>query len=292
MSIAILLLRSVAWATPAGIARRLSLRLIGDDPVALCFHRVGDDSVRAGMLMPELCHDAAIIDELIEWLAPVPGGLTMSFDDGYADAAEYVSARAPRHPEVSWHFMVCPQKTIDRNGFPWDDWIDRPAHGEVAEFLAEWKHLFESAGPLARGSVGGADREHCRLATVEECRALASFDNVQLGNHTDRHLPSAWLSNSELVAEIATSQQRFVDTFGATDHFAFPFGAEPWVTVENIGVALDALDGTVWTIGSSAVVADGRVRPRFSMRSTDGSAKATVLVIAVRCRLAARRAQA
>lgn len=279
----------VAAGLPDRVARRAVSVLIGDSEVALCFHRVGDDAARGRMLMPELCHDAHAVDELLGWLDEADGMVTMAFDDGYADAADFVMDRAPRHPHVRWQFFVCPQKTIDRYGFPWDDWLDRSDAGDVDEFLADWRTALTSGDAVALGQPGGADREHARLATIDECQRLAELDNVDLGNHLDRHLPSSWLSPEELVAEIQRSHERFVEAFGPTDHIALPFGTMPYVTADNLRVALETFDGYVWTIGSSPAVADERVLPRFSMRSTDGSAKATVLVIAIRLRLSRLR---
>lgn len=282
-------LRTMATAMPSSLVQRLAMRLIGDADIALCFHRVGGADDRASMLLPELCHDAEVIDDFIRWFAPISGTLTMSFDDGYADAAQYVLDRAPQHPDVRWHFHICPHKTIDRHGFPWDDWIEQPDHGPEIDFLMAWKALVDNARPEAAGSPGGADRAHCRLATVEECRALAALPNVELGNHTDRHLPSAWLSPGELADEITTSHERFSSVFGPAAHVALPFGAEPWVTEDNVRTVLDTVDCQIWTIGSSPPIDHDRLGSRFAMRSTDGTAKCSALVTAVRCRLAVRR---
>lgn len=282
-------LRGLAAAMPSRLVARVVTELIGSADVALCFHRVGSAEDRRTMLMPELCHDANVIDELIGWFTPISGTLTMSFDDGYADAERYVAQRAPQHPDIRWHFNVCPQKTIDRHGFTWDDWIEHPDHGSEDEFLSVWREHLDGDRPEAAGTPGGADRANCRLATVEECRALAALPNVELGNHTDRHLPSAWLSPDALVDEITTSHERFGAAFGPAAHIALPFGTAPWVTADNVRTVLDTVSCTVWTIGSNAPVDDERVTPRFSMRSTDGSPKCTALVVAVRCRLAARR---
>lgn len=283
------LLHGTVALIPVAILRRIVARLIGDDEIALCLHRVGPTGLASQTLMPELCHDPGDIDAILDVFRRIESRLTMAFDDGYADAAEYVLDRAPRHPEVDWRFMLCPQKTIDRRGFPWDDWIADERVGDVDDFLLDWQAAHDSDPARAAGSVGGAEREPFRLATIEECRELALLDNVRLGNHSDRHLPSVWLKGDELADEIRMSNERFVGAFGAVTDFAFPFGTMPWVSPDDVRIALDTVEGDVWTIGSRAVVSDPRVRPRFSMRSTDGSPKGVVLVIAVRCFLARRR---
>ncbi len=283
------LLRGIAAVVPMTLVCRISTLLIGDREIALCFHRVGPPDLAAKTLMPELCHEAADIDAILDALGRIEGELTIAFDDGYADAAAYVLDRAPKHPGITWRYMVCPQKTIERRAFPWDDWIADQRSGDVDEFLAEWRDAHDRDDASAVGTLNGAERELFALATVQQCKALAALDNVELGNHTDRHLPSSWLSSEELVEEIQASEQRFADEFGSAPDFAFPFGTHPYVSAEDVRVALDTVDGNVWTIGSRAVVVDRRVRPRFSMRSTDGPPKAVVFTIAVRCYLARQR---
>jgi peptidoglycan/xylan/chitin deacetylase (PgdA/CDA1 family) len=139
-----------------------------------------------------------LIESLIE--ARV-GTLTLSFDDGYADSAEYIARRASRFgANAEWFFFVCPRKVATREGFAWD---------------AE-----ESGLPLK--DLG--DRPEFRLATVEECLELARLPNVQLGNHTSAHDKLTTLSPNAAAEEIRRSFTEFEAVFGRARHFAFPFG--------------------------------------------------------------------
>ena len=99
---------------------RLSL---GARHLSLCFHRVA--SVRREReLLPKLTMAPAEIDRLVEFLQESTRRsdrwLTMCFDDGYRDSAEYILSRARRFPQVDWVFFVCPEKIERRVGFRWD----------------------------------------------------------------------------------------------------------------------------------------------------------------------------
>ena len=97
------ILRTLSLADPAMLARSLRANL-GGRRLALCFHRVG--AAKDKLWMP-----ATEIDRLIGFLVDAAGALTVCFDDGYRDGAEYVLSRAPRHAQIEWLFFVCPQKT-------------------------------------------------------------------------------------------------------------------------------------------------------------------------------------
>jgi len=87
---------------------------IRDLCIALCFHRVSAQK-RTTDPQPELTVAPELLDDLLAFLTssmPVAAAqLFLCFDDGYADAANYVAARAPLHSSVQWLFFVCPEKT-------------------------------------------------------------------------------------------------------------------------------------------------------------------------------------
>jgi peptidoglycan/xylan/chitin deacetylase (PgdA/CDA1 family) len=202
---------------------RLSLR---ERHVALCFHRVAR---RERELLPNLTMEPGEIDRLVEFLQDATGRsdrwLTMCFDDGYRDAAEYVLSRAPRFPQVDWIFFVCPEKTERRVGFRWD----------LAEVLREQGAPVDHDDVVfSRVDVATEnDRKDLRklasdarflLADVELCRQIQRLPNAALGNHTNVHHRAMLLAAHEYRTDYERSTQEFRRLFGEPRHFAFPFG--------------------------------------------------------------------
>ncbi|MEM1332018.1 MAG: hypothetical protein AAGG08_01050 [Actinomycetota bacterium] len=279
-------LRATGALLPAVALRGLVRLLVGERRLALCFHRVRGAGVRLGVEhLPEFTHDAGDVDEIIDLFGGCRHRPVMGFDDGYLDAVAYVRARAARHTEVEWMLAVCPDKTIGRRGFTWDDWVvdDRDGVDRGSDFIDWWEDAVRRGADAARGSIGGADRDGYRLATIEECRELARLDNVTLADHTDRHLPAAWLGDDDLLAEYVTSREAFERAFGPTGHVVLPFGAAPWVEDHHVAIARGSGDRTVWTVGRGAAGAAG-VIDRVPMASTDLPPRARVLEIALRAR--------
>lgn len=97
-------LRTLAVAPDAAVLRALRVGLGDDHRLSVVFHRVAE--TRDKLTMP-----AREIDALIDFLLRVRGEVTVSFDDGFADAAEYVRDRASRFAGVRWLFFVCPFQT-------------------------------------------------------------------------------------------------------------------------------------------------------------------------------------
>ncbi|MBI4818105.1 MAG: polysaccharide deacetylase family protein [Deltaproteobacteria bacterium] len=255
--------------------------------IALCLHRVLAVR-RATDPYPPATIEPDKLDELIGILGP-NSRLTLTFDDGYADAAEYIETRATRFPDVRWIFFVCPAKAERRLAFRWNVFeLLYPYGSESARIELEHSGLdrrIENARlDLARA---GARREF-RLASVEECRQLARHENVRLGNHTDHHFPLARLSFEDAEAEIRESTSRFERLFGRCEHFAFPygvpgrsFGPEHVAAIERIGPRI-SIWSTVARPMSHSALRERRVQPRFPI---DGqwSAKAIALWIAALC---------
>ncbi len=288
----------VSRAMPRAVLQRIVGRAVGDLGIAVCLHRVGLDTDDE-QLLPWLAHDPREIDELIELFARAPGRLTISFDDGYADAYEYVRDRAPRHPDVAWLYMVCPKRTVDRRGFPWDLWVLADNERAPLKFLDEWAEHVDG-GALEfddAAAVGVAEHPSYQLATVEQCRELAALPNVELGNHTDHHVAMAWLDDTELADEIRQPERAYATTFGGLRHLALPFGCEPFVRAEDIDRVRGVTEADiVWTIESwpfhpDEVAADGpTVRARFGWSSTGLPPRGLALYMALQS-LRARRSR-
>ena len=214
--------------------RALLRASLGDLHVGLCLHRVADGVAGDWLTVP-----TAELDALIELLrSSRPGGerpwLTVGFDDGYDDAAQYVRTRAPRYPDVEWLLFVCPEKTEKRLPFHWDKTAD------------------------------GAP-----LATVDTLRAVAKLPNVALGNHTNSHRRQTLLSQEDAAREYASSSADFERLFGPQRHFAFPFGTPDREFELRHVTALRELEPQriIWSTESRPFEASergpGAVLPRF-----------------------------
>ena len=218
------------------LQRMLSLSL-GNLHVALCLHRVGPG--RGTMTISTAKLDALL--ELLRGAKPVGDRpwLTLSFDDGYDDAAEYVKTRAPNYPDVEWLMFVCPEKNEKRVGFQWD----------------------------ARGS--GEE-----LAHVEALRALARLPNVKLGNHTNSHRRQVLLSQEQARHEYVTSRADFVRLYGPQRHFAFPFGTpDREYELRHVELLRELEpEGLIWSTENRPYLPEerrpGAVLPRYSPDGT------------------------
>lgn len=275
-----------ATLLPAPAVRRIVAWATRGFDVAVCLHRVLPSDL-AHVTMPGLTNTEEEIDRLLECFSSVPERITMTFDDGYDDAREFIARRAPIHPDIRWIFMICPEKTVERRSFPWDDWTVDGHDERGGDFLGSWEERTRNQRDSARGVATRADLEPYRLATADQCRDLAALANVELGNHTNHHYAMAWLTPAEVDREILDSDALFVEEFGTCEHFAFPFGAPPRVYEEHVERATELLPSTIWTIENRAVrsddVAELRVRPRFAWDPTRLSPQAMSLFIAMKC---------
>ena len=180
MKLASQVLRALSAADERTLLSSLRSNL-GELRAALVFHRVSEERSKLGMPAEE-------IDRLIRFLLEAQGRLTVSFDDGYRDSADYVLSRALLFPQVEWLYFVCPEKTELRTGFEWD----------------------AQAGE--------------KLAPIELCREIQRLPNAALGNHTNAHQRAASMTEEQYRAEIEASLRDFQRLFGPQLHFAFPFG--------------------------------------------------------------------
>lgn len=171
----------------------------------------------------------AELDSLLETLSNVrkePGWLTLSFDDGYKDSADYIRTRSAKYPHVSFLLFVCPEKIEKRVGFRWDAWEKLRSAGKATGSLdAYLEHERVLDRENGRDDLIDAARDPLfQLATLEECRELQRMPNVALGNHTNTHFKLAEISAADAAREIDRSHEMFVALFGKPEHFAFPYG--------------------------------------------------------------------
>jgi peptidoglycan/xylan/chitin deacetylase (PgdA/CDA1 family) len=281
---------------PAVGLRCLLGAALGGAQVALCLHRVRMVPAPRGANASGLVIDAGNLDALLDLLVrsgPSDGRrrLTVSFDDGYADAAEYVASRHARYPDVSWLFFVCPQKIEKRAGFRWD----AAASGNPAILDAPLDVRAENDRPELRGL---GDVEATRLMTVEQCLRIRELPNVALGNHTNTHFKHAALRLEDSRHDIASSKSDFEKLFGPTPHFAFPFGTPATeVGPENAALARELGYTRVWSTEPRPYHEEemGRASllPRFPVVGTWPARKIALYMTirAVRWRLAAARSK-
>ena len=219
-------------ALPTSVVRKLFVRATGGMGVGLCLHRVGKPREGVDPRL-DITIPSETLDEFLEtFCQPDPDGgpapvVTLAFDDGYADAVEYVASRAKRYPHVEWLVFVCPEKLEKRAGFRWDLYEtlqnDGVATGPVHELI-----LGGAADVSAENDQEELKRLTRRpefaLATVERCRALLELPNVKLGNHTNSHLRLSALPLAAAARDLAESTADFEALFGKCEQFAFPFG--------------------------------------------------------------------
>lgn len=275
-------LEVVARVLPQSWLQRLVARSTTNLGVAICAHRVGGADADE-ILQLDSFLEAEELDRLIDAFARVPTRLTITFDDGYDDARQYVAERAPKNPDVTFLLMLCPEKTVDRRGFAWDQWMVEDRGTDPAEFVDTWRDELEAGLKDGRSVAGLADEDPYTLATVQACLDVAELSNVELGNHTDRHVAPAWLGDGEFADELERSNEKFAETFGEPRHLALPFGCEPYVLDEHLETAVTLTHGDVWTIENAPFSEDDSVKPRFGWSSGALSANAMALYIALQC---------
>lgn len=264
---------------PAWWHSRLLRLALGERRVALCLHRVSD-SRRPTDWQPSLTISPAELDALIELLLdarPRTGErwLTVSFDDGYEDAAAYVESRAARFPTLEFLFFVCPEKTASAVGFRWDLVEERTRKGEslgeaTASMGQELDVLFENG----RGDLREVARlAQYRLADAEQVRRLQRLANVVVGNHTNCHYKQTTLTDEQARLEYRRSLEEFTRLFGPQAQFAFPFGTPRHEFDErHVRLLREQGDFLIWTTERRPYDAfergPGAVLPRFPVNGT------------------------
>lgn len=281
------MVKRAAAVLPEEAVDELFRRAVRGLNVALCLHRVLHGPRRVGERLTELSIPAGELDVFVERaLSARPAGaqpwLTLSFDDGYEDAARYVQSRVRRFAQVEWLFFVCPEKAEKQAGFRWD----------LAEAgLKPLEQAMEEPVDLERENEredlrGLAQEERFRLSTVEECRRLGRLPGVQLGNHTNVHHNPLRLSAAQARAEYRRAHGDFERLLGRYGHFAFPFGSpELEFRAEHVALVRELGPFVLWSTEARPYAPEerrpGAVLPRFPV---DGgwSAQELLLWVAVR----------
>ena len=250
---------------------------VGRSCVAICLHQIRRDDAPPHPFADTASREGDV-DLLVSRLAgalAAPHQLCVTFDDGYAAAAEFVRTRAPQFPAVDWLYFVCPLKTETRVGFGWDAKAERLARAGANPRAPEL--------PL----VGLADHPEYRLATVEECRELARLPNVGLGNHGNAHVEWSGIALEAVREDVLGSLADFERLFGPCSDFAIPFGTPGRsFGVEHLELVRASTEAAIWTTKGGAYRPSERrpsaVLPRFGV---DGSwsARFTLALIALRC---------
>lgn len=274
------LLKASSLLEDGALAKLLSSS-VGNRRVALCFHRVAALR-RAGELQPKLTMPPDEIDRLIAFVQAAVGPLTVSFDDGYLDSAQYILTRAWRFPKVEWLFFVCPQKTERQAGFRWD--LAERSPGVEAEAIQSAPVDVAAENHRAELRALALDPAF-QLAGVELCRRIQRLPNAALGNHTNVHHRPSELTAAQAVAEFAGSTLDFERLFGPTAHFAFPFGVPGAdFTARDLAILRKLGSFVLWSTEPRPFEAHerraGAVLPRFAVDGTR-TWKETALQIAV-----------
>jgi hypothetical protein len=262
---------------PPRVLRQLAGQALSGLHAALCLHRVAR-ARRATDWLPMLTVHPDDLDTAIDLLlssrrGPRERWLTVTFDDGYADAAEYIDARAARFPDVQFALFVCPEKLETRAGFRWDLIERRLAAGmERGAALALLDAPMDASTENQREDLRElGDAPDFRLATVEAVQALRRWPNVLVGNHTNTHARPRSLSAEAMRDEWQRSRAAFTRRFGAPVESAFPFGT-PRADFEPRHVeAFHAVHagGLLWTTEGRPYRPEerrpGAVLPRFAV---------------------------
>lgn len=222
------LLTRMAESMPWSVLRRLVARETKGMRMAFCLHRVGN-ARRENEAVPNITVPETVLDEFVENMDAAKGDtrwLTYAFDDGYADAAEYVASRAPEYPNIEWLFFVCPKKIRDRVGFRWDAYERKLDCGEQPPSIGRFVETMDAdyERELLRQDLrAAAEQDEFALATRQQLLELSRNKNVTLGNHTNSHLIGA-LPIDQAYRDFVESTEQFEEMFGSCRQFAFPFG--------------------------------------------------------------------
>jgi peptidoglycan/xylan/chitin deacetylase (PgdA/CDA1 family) len=264
---------------PAPALKALLSRALQGLGVSLCLHRIAarprPTDWQQGLSMP-----APELDALIDLLREAkPARLSITFDDGYREAAAYLASRAPRFPDVDFTFFVCPEKAETGAGFRWDLVEESIKSGaEVREALLGAPVDVRAENSRSELIALSRLRDY-ELCGVDELRTLTKFPNVQLGNHTSLHVSAANSPDEVVKADFERSTAVFTRLFQAPAQFAFPYGTPRHHFGQRHVEWLRALgEFSIWTTEARPYrleeVRPGGVLPRFPI---DGRKNASEL---------------
>lgn len=259
---------STAKLMPEGSVWPVFERAVAGVEIMLCMHHVSRSRT------DRMTIDERELDHFVEQaLAHNPSRepwLTLSFDDGYEDAAQYIENRARFFPSVQFLFFVCPEKAETRAGFRWD--LPGPVDDTDRDIQTE--------NERRELRVVGEDPA-TRLATVDQCRRLDALPNVSLGNHTNCHFRASALPFEDAALELRRSHETYVRLFGRPRHFAFPYGKpNDDFDDRHVQVLRECGDFNIWTTARRPFHTEdrqpGAVLPRFPV---DGSWNASQVAL-------------
>lgn len=261
-------------------ALRAALRASLDGlQLALCLHRVGPP--RATDLQKAFTQSAEETDALLELLLEARPGerfLTVTFDDGYQDALDYVRSRAAKYPEADFLLFVCPAKAERRLGFRWDLAEEQVKQGAATPQAAQAqaRARLEPSWELERTELHAlAQQGPYALATVEALQAVRALPNVKLGNHTNSHFALKALPEVTARHELLHAHQDFVRLFGPQQDFAFPFGTPDYeFDASHVKMLRGLSEAVLWSTERRPYRRDevrpGAVLPRFPVDGRRG----------------------
>lgn len=257
----------VAQCIPQAYYHAKFAKLYKEHSAALCLHRVTDQR-RATDPYPDntfIEKDLLTLLDLLYRLMPAHH-LVITFDDGYLDAIQFVSTYASRYERATFLIFICPEKTALQAGFRWDLFESLSDDRSFVQVLNEPVDISEENHRADLRSVGKDPR--FRLATVQEVKALTSFPNVKLGNHSNCHFNFAKMPEATWKKELGVSFQLFTQLFGPTEHFAFPFGTpSSQFTSEQARFIKEHYDVKVWSTakGGNAMAGNPVYLNRFPL---------------------------
>lgn len=251
---------------------------------ALCLHRAlparRPTDWQEGLNMPP-----EEIDRLIELLLSArpgraSGWLTVTFDDGYADSAEYLRTRASRFPDVEFLFFICPEKVERQVGFRWDLTEVALREGkprEAAIALLDAPMTLEEENERADLRALAVHPDF-RLATLDDVRELAGLPNVAIGNHTNLHTVSLQGPEALVREDYQRSAETLGRMVGPQRHFAFPFGTPRYHFNErHVALVRELGDFVIWTTENRPYRPEERrpraVLPRFPINGFRSAAE-------------------
>lgn len=219
------------------------------------------------------------LDSLMELLLSsrpgrADGWLTVSFDDGYQDSAEYIRTRAPRFPDVEFIFFVCPEKLERRVGFRWDLAEEAMIAGQPADRASALCDAPVVAGVenTRQELTALAALPQYRLATVAETLELTQLPNVKLGNHTNLHVSANKHPDALIREDYRSSSETFARLFGRQTQFAFPFGTPAHhFAPRHVAMLRELGDFTIWTTEARPYLPHERAQglvPRFPVNGS------------------------
>lgn len=241
--------KMLAYVCWDGLIAKIYGLCLGKQDLALCLHRVCEtrrttDPYPANTIeKAKLLHMLSLVSAFHR---QGPSRLTLSFDDGYADAVEFVRTEAPRYPQIEWIVFICPIKSEKRIGFRWDR-FELAQHGDQDAVLRRVKSQMDPGSfppsiqgeslyqHINKGLDPGLDAidpslrifpdlDPFRLSSLAELKALLEIPAVRLGNHSNTHLRLSTLSDSQANREIQDSLAAMQRLFAPTQDFAIPFG--------------------------------------------------------------------